>query len=116
MKEKLKVGQKLWLVPNRLPNNYAREITITKVGRKWATGDEVPFGHKIDAITWVPECRSGYAPTFALYESKSHYDSEIELNRARSLFKSNVNNNINAMTLTQIAAANKLLGFEAAKK
>ena len=111
MKEKLKVGQKLWLVPDCWSEIPEREITITSVGRKWATGDNVPFSHRIDAFTWVPETRSGFAEAFFLYESKQQHDEDVKLNLAQALFKSNVGKKYREFTLQQIAAASDALGI-----
>ncbi len=115
MKEKLKVGQKLWLVPDRWSKTPAREITITTVGRKWATGDNVPFSHRIDAFTWVPETINGFASAFCLYESKQHHDEEVKLNLAQALFKSNVEKKYRDFTLQQISAASDAPGIEKVK-
>ena len=112
MKEKLKVGQKLWLVPNRSPH-YAREITIMKVGRKWAISYNVR--HRIDAMTWLPDTRSGFYADFSLYESKAQHDEEVALNLSRKLFKSRVNQEIDNCTIDQITAASAALGFEGNK-
>lgn len=112
MKEKLKIGQKLWLVPDKWSKTAAREITITTVGRKWATGDNVPFSHRIDAQTWEPETRSEFAAAFTLYESKAQHDEENSLNLSRKLFKSRVNQEIDNCTIDQITAASAALGFE----
>lgn len=40
MKHALTVGQKLWLVPSVQWRGKPREVTVTSVGRKWATIDE----------------------------------------------------------------------------
>ena len=112
MKEKLKVGQKLWLVACRWSEISEREITITTVGRKWATGDNVPFSHRIDAFTWVPETRNGFAAAFSLYESKQQRDEEVELTLAQKLFKSNVEKKYSEFTLKQIEAASDALGIK----
>lgn len=111
MKEKLKVGQKLWLVPDKWSKSTPREITIMTVGRKWATGDHVPFSYRIDALTWVAETKTGFAPAFTLYESKAQHDEEVALNLARALFRSRVNQKTDSFTLEQISAASEALGI-----
>lgn len=75
----LHVGQKLWYVPNgygnRRPDPY--EVTITKVGRKWATVGESWRQERIDLETLQADGK-GYSSPGCCYLSRELYEAEVE--------------------------------------
>jgi hypothetical protein len=69
----VKLGQKLWFVPTG--RSYAaREITIEKVGRRWAYFDN--GSKRCDVATLVVDAH-GYAAPGALFESEEIYKANI---------------------------------------
>ena len=47
---KLQVGQKLWFVPSQSCFGRPREVTIIKVGRKWATAESLHQKINVDTL------------------------------------------------------------------
>ena len=66
----LSVGQKLWYVPN---HGEAREIEVTKVGRKWAT-TPARRGLRVDVNTLSAD-DAGYSPG-RCYLDREKYETE----------------------------------------
>lgn len=83
---KLTVGQKLWLVRGHRKQNNQREVTVTKVGRKWA---EIGFEGRIDMDTLTVDS-GGYMSSGACYQSKEDYDRFIALQGAWQAFRDRV--------------------------
>lgn len=74
----MKEGQKLWWVSSNRYNK-AQYVTITKVGRKWAT---LSNQHRIDKATLRAD-GGGYVSPGCCYLSKEQHDQEV---RASSVF------------------------------
>jgi hypothetical protein len=73
--KKLEVGQKLWFVPSeRRYRDGDCEVTVVKIGRKWATLDRDWFGNqlRIDLEHWYADGR-GYSSPGRCYESQDQY-------------------------------------------
>lgn len=60
---KLSEGQKLWWVPQHSLGMKGREVTVLKVGRKWA---ELDNGERIDLETLISD-GGRYAPNGRCY-------------------------------------------------
>lgn len=73
MKPKLYVGQSLYFVYRERRMGKPMEVTVTKIGRKWA---EVGDRHRIDVETWEADGR-GFTSPGQCYESKDEYDDEV---------------------------------------
>lgn len=76
----IEVGQKLWYVEwqgqrFKPESERGREITITKVGRKWAESTHAP---RIDKKTMRADGR-GYTSPGKAYESRDDYLQSIRL-------------------------------------
>ena len=72
---KLKVGQKLWYVPNNRGGQH--EVTVIKVGRMWAhVGTHVGIRGRIDMETLIAD-GGGYGSPGRCYLSQEHYNSEL---------------------------------------
>src|ERR1700688_1369142 len=75
----LTVGQKLWYVDTPRQNNpRGREITVTKVGRKWV---EVGRGYPRIDIETLHADGAGYSSPGRCWLSEVDYDAEVSLNR-----------------------------------
>lgn len=74
----LTAGQKLFYVPTRRPEN-AHEVTITKVGRKWAQVLELRY--RIDVNTLAVDGGQWISPGQCYY-SRELYEEHLELRRA----------------------------------
>ena len=74
MKQKLTVGQELWYVSRRRYSTN-KWVTVTKVGRKWATLDT---GQRIDIETWEVD-GGGYTSIARCYLSVGECEDEREL-------------------------------------
>lgn len=87
MTHELKVGQTLWYVPDRQRWSDPCEVTIEKIGRKWATLQ----GHygRVDIETL---CIDGgrYSSPGSCYISKEAYEAQVALNRAWAAFRKSV--------------------------
>ena len=66
---KLSEGQKLWWVPQHSLGMKGREVTVLKVGRKWA---ELDNGERIDLETLISDV-GRYAPNGRCYLSQEAY-------------------------------------------
>ena len=105
--EKLKVGQKLWWVPRYNRTQPQHEVTVTKVGRKWAQLDN---HYRISLETFKAD-GGGYAPPGTCYPSKAHFDAITELNVAWNHFIGDLRNMRlpDGVTVEDVEAARKLL-------
>ena len=70
----LVIGQKLWFVPSQRCR-AKEEVTVTKVGRKWAT---ISNGLRIDLATWEADGDEYISPGVC-YKSKDDYDARCRL-------------------------------------
>ena len=74
-KAPLTEGMKLWFVPShRSGSPY--EVTVTRVGRKWAEIDGSYHGTRADRLTWAIDGR-GYIAPGVLWPSKHAFEEEI---------------------------------------
>ncbi len=72
----LKVGQKLYYVPNRNGIGRESEAEITKIGRKWATCGR--WETKIDIVTLEAD-GAGYSSPGRAYLSEENYRTKIRM-------------------------------------
>lgn len=107
--EKLIEGQKLWWVPRR--NRYAqpKEVTVTKVGRKWAQLDN---HERIDLKTLVADAGQ-YSPSGCCYLSREEYEQAEALAQAWSNLERDLRHarKPDGVTICDIAAVRQLLGL-----
>jgi hypothetical protein len=105
----LKVGQKLWYVPNDSRYESAREYTVKKVGRLFAELADSQRRIRLDNLeVYVPN----YSSPGRCYLSQEEYAAEVALGRAWWDFKKRVDEHYRApkgMTLERIAQAQALL-------
>lgn len=73
----LKVGQKLWWVPSGRRHDEQKEVTVLKVGRKWATLDNC---HRIDIWMMIAD-GGGYSPPGSCYFSREEHEKKLALSR-----------------------------------
>lgn len=73
---KLVVGQKLWLVPNERYFGQPMEVTITKVGRKWATCIQGRREYRVDMDTLMVDGGDYTSPAQCYLSRKAHEDHE----------------------------------------
>jgi len=107
---KLTVGQKLWWMPSNI-REFGCEVTVTKVGRKWAHLDNF---ERIDTKTLVSD---GVAwPNGRCYLSQAEHQAELALSLAwqKLCFDLKHRSQPTGVTLESIAAARVLLGLDAA--
>lgn len=106
---KLTEGQKLWWVPQRNRHAQAKEVTVTKVGRKWAQLDN---HERIDLETLVADSGQ-YSPSGCCYLSRDECEQEKALAQAWSKLKRDLQygRNPDGVTIGDIEAARKLLGI-----
>lgn len=110
MAEKLTVGQKLWYVPREKRNVWqAREVTVEKIGRKWAS---ISHGRRIDLEDWRVD-GGQYSSPGRCYSSKEAWDAE----RARNMIWRTLRDNIDhtppeGITTDAIRQAAALLGIQ----
>jgi hypothetical protein len=105
----LTVGQKLWWVyfdSRRV--NEGREVTVTKVGRKWA---ELDNRDRIDVESLVADGR-GYSPDGRCWVSKEAYDLEQLRLRWMRRFNEAFSWARPGFSLQQLTIAAKVLGIE----
>jgi len=77
----LQVGQTLWHVPSGR-RGLASEVTVLKVGRKWA---DIGYGRRI-SIEDLSVDGGQYCSPGRCYLSKAEHDKEVELNSAWGKF------------------------------
>ena len=116
---KLEVGQKLWLVTNGWRGGFrsalpGEEVTVTKVGRKWA---ELDHGRKtrIDINTLRVDSQGfGHSPG-RCYLSREVYEIEVRDSETWRVFHNWTRDKYgkpDGLTADAIREAAKLLGFE----
>lgn len=106
---KLIEGQTLWWVPRQTKHSQAKEVTVTKVGRKWAQLDN---HHRIDIETLIADS-GGYSPPGACYVNREGYEEELAISKAWACLKQDMQYiNIPAgVSAADIASARQLLGL-----
>lgn len=79
--ERLVVGQTLLYVPNDLRRSEPREVTVTKIGRKWA---DISGGYNRISITTLDVDGYGYSSPGKCWRSREAYESHKKLCEAWS--------------------------------
>ena len=72
---KIEVGQKLWWVPFEGYYGSPREVTVVKIGRKWATLSNC---HRIELDSWIAD-GGQYSSPGSCYESEKVYEEAVKL-------------------------------------
>jgi hypothetical protein len=86
MKPKLKVGDVVWFVPRQKYNGAPRELTVTKVGRKWATIGEGWRRMRADVGSWAVD-GGNYSGPGDLYTSEAAWREESEISAQWDLLR-----------------------------
>ncbi len=107
----IQVGQKLWRVASRRRGGNGFEVTVSKVGRKWAELDGYATG-RIDLETLCVDGGNYMSPA-TCYLSRESYEAECTLRAANAEFKVRMSEYNNLFSLEQIRAAEKILWPEA---
>ena len=107
MDKKLQEGQKLWWVYSSSRRGQPREVTVTKVGRKWA---QIDNNCRIDIETLLADGGDHMSPG-GCYLSKDIYDAEVALQKAWSGMKRDIQYAPiqDGVTVVDIEAARTLL-------
>jgi len=107
--EKLTEGQILWWVPQSQRHALPREVTVTKVGRKWAQLDN---RERIDLETLVAD-GGGFSAPGCCYLSQEHHEGVMALHKAWDGLKRDLEYKSvpTGVTAADIAAARQLLGL-----
>lgn len=108
---KLTVGQVLWFVPSAPHYGNPREVTVTKVGRKWAEIDTA--GIRIGVNTLYADGR-GYMSPGQCWTDRTEYEAWTELLNEWDAFRKRVNDCYRmpeSVTIEGVRAASKALGF-----
>lgn len=107
MDKKLQEGQKLWWVYSSNRRGQPREVTITKVGRKWAQLDN---DKRIDLETLVADAGQ-YSPSGCCYLSREEYEQAEALAKAWSNLKRDLQyaRRPDGVTIGDIEAARQML-------
>jgi len=113
MDNKLFVGQKLWFVPNYHYAGTPREVTIVKIGRKWAhlSGWR---NERIDIETLEMD-GSKYSSPGQCYLNRADYGNQVKIETAWRHLHENIGRvrcPPKGMTIERILEAQKLLGLE----
>lgn len=107
--EKVVIGQKLWYVPRELRRADPREVTVTKVGRKWA---DVSGGHgRINVETLEVDGR-GYSSPGKCWRSREEYEAYDALCKAWDELRTLLSRHWSppaGVTLNQVANAKRSL-------
>jgi hypothetical protein len=107
----LEVGQTLWFVPSDTRWNREREMTVKKVGRKWAKTDERT---RVDIKTLMV-CGGNYSSPGRCYLSRDEWESEKARKAAWSDLRRCIDRSWHipaGVSLDHIKQAMALLGFE----
>ena len=104
----LSVGQKLWFVPDR-HFGQPREVTVLKIGRKWAAISE--RGDRIDIETLVVDGK-GYSSPGRCYRSREGYETIAAANAAWDALMRDLRNTYQrprGLTVEDIEQARRIL-------
>ena len=82
----LRVGQRLWFVPNDRRSGAPYEVTVEKIGRKWAL---IGYRRRIDVETLKVD-GGNYTSPGQCYEDRAAYETEVALQSAWSDFQQKV--------------------------
>lgn len=82
----LQVGQKLWFVPNDRRSCAPYEVTVEKIGRKWAS---IGRRGRINLETLAVD-GGGYSSPGQCYEDRAVYEAKVALQAAWSSFQNKV--------------------------
>ena len=106
---KLTEGQKLWWVPQRHRHEQQREVSVIKVGRKWAQLDN---NERIDIDTLIAD-GGQYSPSGCCYLSREIYEQKAALDQAWGKLKRDLQYGIkpDSVTIADVEEARKLLGI-----
>lgn len=102
-------GQKLWMVPHQRYIGEPREVTITKVGRKWLTLDS---GHRAAVDGLALDGGGGYSSPGVCYLTREAWEADKALNDAWDKLRKDVElvrRVPNAIAVQDIYDARKLL-------
>lgn len=111
---KLTVGQQLWWVPNHCRHSdKPKFVTVEKVGRKWA---QLSSNDRIDVVTLVADGKGNTSPGLC-YLTREEYQAKLVKNRAWMKLHAFIESHLyrgtpDSVTLEDIEAAGKLLGFK----
>jgi hypothetical protein len=106
----LSVGQKLWFVPYEHRRNPPHDVTVTKVGRKWATLDN---GHRIDVETWQADGGDCSSPG-KCYPDRAAWENEQDRQAAWNVLRRAVGDTWRppaGVTVEGVVEAMRLLGI-----
>lgn len=109
----LEVGQKLWLVLSR-NSSHQQEVTVTKVGRKWATLDHGYRPYRIDKESMEVDGGQYMSPG-RCHLSRDEYERAKKRGDDWSSLLSAIRNRWSPpprATSESIAEARKLLGLD----
>lgn len=101
---KYSIGQKLWFKPKKYSNCDCYEITISKIGNKYLTCDEL-YHSKIRISDLSQKANSKNNDSYysgQAYLSKEHYEKEIKRKEAANILWSAVEARKNKFTMEQI--------------
>jgi len=112
------VGKKVWYVPNGYGHdarNGGRELTVTKVGRKYAelTGEYTYHTCKVElGKVDVESERKGYSSPGRLYASKEEHEVQVQLDKEWSDFQMRLSHiRPTNMTLEAVRKIRELCGL-----
>ena len=103
----LQVGQKIYWVPNKRNQMVEQEVTVEKVGKKWAT---ISGGrYRIDIETLRAD-GGNYSSPGCCYLDRMAYDAELEASRTWDKFRQSIGfHPLKGVTATDIQQAMILL-------
>ena len=116
MTERLKVGDVLWYVPSTHYNRTAQgqSVTVTKVGRKWATLDGTWHDLRVDMDDGWRADGGEYRSPGRAYRSREAYEARVALSAAWEPFRRRVGATMtppDSVDLEWISAAAERLGM-----
>jgi hypothetical protein len=110
----LTVGQKLWFVWADKRRGDPHEVTVTRIGRKWAYLDRYET-YRIDSNTLAVDGGAGRSSPGHCYLSREGYEASLARNRAWNDLRKEIDRRKRpaGVTVEQIAEARRLLGLPA---
>jgi hypothetical protein len=107
----LEIGQKLWFVPSDRRWSQPREVTVTKIGRKWAYTNRYRNEEKVDKETLVVS-GGGYASPGRCWLSQEEYEAHAAADREWRRLKNDMPWSVpNGVTVEKIGVVRRLLGL-----
>lgn len=79
--EPIKVGDKLWYVPNERYHGQPHEVTIVKVGRRWAPSEGNYQPLRFDLTDLIAD-GGGYSSPGRAYRDKAAHEADIAIKKA----------------------------------